>query len=273
MWTRSIMRKPLLGIVLLVFTGLAFAQMMKELAAIPGNVHNGAVLIAPVMAVLALFSAFYLRNRTLTVRFLIASFIFLLISSTSCIWSPYLVLSFVGASIGGGCESFDCPSICQTIALENANAVKTDVLFPPEQISLVFIGIGLVGYLHRTGKTAGAMVLEAIPHFMVVGLLIFLAYILLTFGIALFLRPLMPFSSWIATLVFIGAVVFTNNEKKPEPKMDKYAIPPAVAVLIGLALLAYAIYIMGSPGFAFQCHGLVRYADSYDYLSYCCSCP
>ncbi|MFH0817081.1 MAG: hypothetical protein V1909_00430 [Candidatus Micrarchaeota archaeon] len=173
--------------------------------------------------------------------------------------------------MGSGCDYSNCPSICQAVTLEKANAVKTDAVFPVEWISLMFMGIGLAGYLHKKGKTVGAMVLEAIVQSIVVGVLMVFAYVVLTFLIAVVLQPLLPFFLWISTLVLIAAIVFTNDEKKAELTRDKYTTAATAAVLVGLVVLVYVVYVMNSPGFVFQCHGFIGVADVG--YQYCCTCP
>ncbi len=266
-----IMRKPLLGIVLLAFVGLAFADMISSLASVPGSFHNSVVLIAPVMAILALFAALYLRNRTLTIRFLAASVILLVLLSTSCIWLSYLAQIFVQAGIGmWGCRSVNCQQICQAIALEKANADKTDPIIWLEWISLVFIGLGFVGYLYKKGKNLGRSILEAVVQLLFVGVLLILVFFLGIIGSYGFSQILAPFFLLVITLMVIGAIFITNDAKKPELQRDKYTVASAAAVLIGLAILVYVIYLMNSPGFAFQCQELVGYAEGYGY--YCCQC-
>ena len=263
------MRK--LGIVavfLALLPGLVFANLLTSIAGIPESIHNSAILVTLFMTAVSLFTALFFRNRNLTVRLLMASCAFILISSTSCIWSG---LMYMFAQSIDPCEATNCPLFCQTISLEKSNALKTDAVFPLEWISIVLIGISLVCYLYEQKKTGTEVYTKAIKHLFIVVFHLFSVFIIVFMTILIFLQILAPFILWIAAIVFIGAIAFTNEEKKPELQRNKYTFFAVFATLIGLAVLIYVFYVTSSPGFAFQCQNLVGYTDPCNYLY--CRCP
>ena len=269
------MRKVAFALVLLVLANFVFADMVSSLVSIPGTVYGHSVLIVQVLVFLALVSSLHYKNRQLTLRFLIASFILLFLSAISCAFFGGNLPYFSMGSWPTDCKGVDCQKVCLQNELNRAQAAKTDALFHIEWISLLCLAVCIFGFSYDYEKSAGRRVMEIILQIIVVVVLL-LSVLFIEFVLMLVGRSFLPLSlistiDWpFAALVIAGIVFMTNDEKKPLLKKDKYFIASVIALLIAFAGLVYMIYSSSSPGFVFTCHELIRFSIP-DFS--CCSCP